>query len=178
MWEPRFWYHPVTSQSHGYKDVIVTYIRRSKIPLHIYSMHQYGKNQSTEVCGTLCIPAYEYNYKIITWCNIILQKYYITDRWKCENIKRYTNMNSTKCAHESKKENSRAEQGTWKDRTSDGLSMIHASTAHLWSATGRIHKLQAPRSKYADSGNQKLSNEWCDECQVACIIRHTCIDKS
>ena len=26
--------------------------------------------------------------------------------------------------------------------------------------------------------SQKLPNEWCDECQVACRNKHTCIDKS
>jgi len=31
----------VTPRSHGYEDVTVTYIRRSKIPSHIYVKHQY-----------------------------------------------------------------------------------------------------------------------------------------
>ena len=70
-----------------------------------------GRNQSTKVCGALYIPIYEYNYKVITGCDIILQEYYITDRPKCENIKRYTIMNNTKDAHELQKENSGDEQG-------------------------------------------------------------------
>jgi len=57
------------------------------------------------------------------------------------NTKRYTSVNSTKGAHESQKKNWRAEQGAWKDRASHSLPMIHASAVHLWSATGRIHKL-------------------------------------
>ena len=64
-----------------------------------------------KVRGALYIPTYEYNYKIITGCDTILQEYYITDRHKCDNKKRYTRMNSTKGTHESQKENSRAEWG-------------------------------------------------------------------
>ena len=51
-------------------------------------------------------------------------------------------MNSTKGVHESQKKNSRAELGAWKDKASDGPPMIYATAVHLWSATGRIHKLQ------------------------------------
>jgi len=50
-------------------------------------------------------------------------------------------MNSTKDAHELQWKNSKAEQGAWKEKTLDGLPMIHASTAHLWSATRRTHQL-------------------------------------
>ena len=35
-----------------------------------------------------------------------------------------------KGAHESQQENSKAEQGAWKERTLDGLLMIHAFAAH------------------------------------------------
>ena len=61
-------------------------------------------------------------------------------------------MNSTKGAHELQKENSRDEQGTWRDRASDGLPMIHTTDALLWLVTGRIHKLQASRPKHEDPG--------------------------
>jgi len=44
-----------------------------------------GKNQSSKIRGTLYIPTYEYNYKVITRCDTILQEYYITDWRKCEN---------------------------------------------------------------------------------------------
>jgi len=90
-----------------------------------------GKNQSTEVRGALYIPTYEYNYKVITGCDTILQEYYIIDKRKCENTKRCTSMHNTKGAHESEKKNSRAEQGAWKDRASDSLLMIHAFAVHL-----------------------------------------------
>jgi len=56
--------------------------------------------------------------------------------------------------------------------------MIHASAGPLKSATGKIHKLQAPGSEHADLGKLELPNEWCDECQVAYRDRHTCINKS
>ena len=54
-----------------------------------------GKNQSTEARGTLYIPTYEYNYKVITRCDTILHEYYITDMRNRENTKRCTSMNST-----------------------------------------------------------------------------------
>jgi len=59
-----------------------------------------SKNQSMEARGALYIPTYEYNYKVITICNTILQGYYITDKRKCENTKGYTSMNNTNGAHE------------------------------------------------------------------------------
>ena len=62
-----------------------------------------GKSQSTKARGTLYIPTYEYNYKVITGCDTILQEYYIIDRRKCKNTKRYAIMNCTKGAHESQK---------------------------------------------------------------------------
>ena len=34
------------------------------------------KNQSTKVRGALHIPTHEYNYKVITECDTILQEYY------------------------------------------------------------------------------------------------------
>jgi len=82
-----------------------------------------------KVCGALYIPTYEYNYKVITECDTILQEYYIIDGRKCENTKRYIIMNSTKGAHELQKENSRDKQGAWKDRNSDGQLLIHDATA-------------------------------------------------
>jgi len=68
------------------------------------------KNQSTKVYDALYIPIYEYNYKVITGCDTILQQYYITDRRKCENTRRFTYMNRTKDAHELQKKNSGDEQ--------------------------------------------------------------------
>ena len=90
-----------------------------------------GKNQSTKVRGVLYILTYEYNYKVITGCDTILQEYQITNRRKCENTKRYTSINSTKDAHELQKKKSGDEQGAWKDGAPDGLPMIHAFSAHL-----------------------------------------------
>ena len=85
----------------------MTYIRRSKIP-SVYTLSiSAGKNQSSEIRGALYIPTYEYNYIVITGSDTILHEYYITDRRNCENTKRYIMMNSTKCAHELQKENSK-----------------------------------------------------------------------
>ena len=90
----------ITPRSQGHRDVTATYIRGWKYP-HIYTLSiSASKNQSIRVCGVLCsvlyIPTYEYNYRVITRYDTILQEYYITDRCKCENMKRYTIMNSTK----------------------------------------------------------------------------------
>ena len=58
------------------------------------------KNQNTKVRSALYILTYEYNYKVITGCDTILQEYYITDKRKCENKKRYISMRNTKSSHE------------------------------------------------------------------------------
>ena len=47
-------------------------------------------------------------------------------------------------------------KGAWKDGALDGLPMIHATAAHLRSATGRIHKLQAPGPGHEDPGESEL----------------------
>jgi len=86
----------VTPRSYRHEDVTAMYILGQKYP-HIYTLSiNIGKNKSTNVCGALYIPTYAYSYKVITRCDTILQVYYITDRRKCEYIKRYTIMNSTK----------------------------------------------------------------------------------
>jgi len=59
----------------------------------------------------------------------ILQEYYITDRRKCENTKRYTIMNSIKSAHKLQVENSRDEQRVWKDMALDDQLLIHDAIA-------------------------------------------------
>ena len=67
---------------------------------HIYTLSiSTGKNQSSKIRGTLYIPTYEYNYKVITRCDTILKEYYITDRRKYENQKD-TSMNNINGAHE------------------------------------------------------------------------------
>jgi len=71
---------------------------------HVYTLSiSTGKNQSTKVHGVLYIPTYEYNYKVITGCDTILQENYITDGRKCENTIRYTSINSTKGAQSYRK---------------------------------------------------------------------------
>ena len=98
-------------QSRGYRDITATYICNRKCP-YIYTLKiSTNKNQSTKVHGALCIPTHEYNYKVITGCDTILQEYYITGRRNCENTNRYIIINNTKGAHQSQKGNSRAEPG-------------------------------------------------------------------
>ena len=87
-------------------------------------------------------------------------------------------MNSTKDGQSHSRRTLEPNRGAWKDRALDGLLEIHATVAALRSATGRIHKLQTPRPGHKDSGESELPNEWYDECQVASIDKHMCIDKS
>ena len=109
----------------------MTYIRDQKYP-YIYTISiSIGKNQSAKVHGALYILTYDYNYKVIKGCDIILKEYYMTDRHKCENTKRHTIMSSTKDAYEMQKKNTGDERGGWNDRAPDGLPKIHASSAHL-----------------------------------------------
>ena len=58
-----------------------------------------GKNQRTKYVVHYTFQQYEYNYKVITGCDTILQEYYITDRRKCQN----TSTNSKKDAHKLQK---------------------------------------------------------------------------
>ena len=106
------------------------------------------------------------------WHNItiILHHRYNT---KCENIKRYTIMNSTKGAHEFREGKLERHAGGLEGRASDGQPMIHATTALLWSESGRAHKFKAPKSGHEDPGESELPNVgWC-ECQMACNDKHT-----
>ena len=98
----------LTSESHNDCNAPILRVRRCYCDVYtqdgntlIYTLSIItSKNQSTKIYGALYIPTYEYNYKIITRCDIILQEYYIIDRHKCENTKRCTSMNSTNGAHE------------------------------------------------------------------------------
>jgi len=75
---------------------------------YVYTLsNSTSKNQSTKIRGALYISTYEYNYKVVTGSDTILQEYYIIDKRKCENTKRYTIMNSTKDVHELQKKNSK-----------------------------------------------------------------------
>ena len=71
-----------------------------------------GKNQSTKVRGVLYITIYEYNYKVITCYDTILQEYYITDRHKCQNTKSYTIKKNTKVLTSYKKKTRKMSMGT------------------------------------------------------------------
>ena len=154
------------------------YIRRSKIPSHIYVSISTCKNQRTKARGALYISTYEYNYKVITGCDRILQEYYITDMCNAGFQRDIQVWTIQKELMSYRRKNSRDEQGAWKYRASDGMSLIHAFTTYLWSATGRIHKLQSSEIWLWGPEESKLPNEWCGECQVACRDMHTCIDKS
>ena len=86
-------------------------------------------------------------------------------------------MNSTKDAHELQKENSRDEQGARKNRLQTGQPLVHdAIAAQLWPlGSPSLSNLQDLNMQI--QGSQKLPNEWCGECHVACRDKHMCIDK-
>ena len=74
-------------------ETLLRRIHASQKYPHVYRLSiSVGKNQRAKARGALYIPTYEYNYKVITRCDTILQEYYITDRCNCENIKRYASM--------------------------------------------------------------------------------------
>jgi len=80
-----------TPRSRGYGNVIATYIRRSKNS-HIYMLSiSTGKNQSTKVRGELYISTYEYNYRVIKGCDIILHECNITDMAQMREYKKIYN---------------------------------------------------------------------------------------
>ena len=73
------------------------YLGQKYPPVYTLSIST-GKNQSTEACGALYIPTYEYIYKVITSGDKYYNNITSPDRRKCENTKRCTYMNSTKRA--------------------------------------------------------------------------------
>ena len=70
--------------------------------------------------------------------------------------KGYARVNSKRALTSLQKGNSRGTQGAWKDGVPDGLLKIHATAALLWSATGRIHMLQAPKPGHEDPEESEL----------------------
>ena len=66
-------------------------------------------------------------------------------------------------------------KGLWTVCWGSTLQLRH-SDQQLGESTSS--KLQALRSGHADLGESELLNEWCDECQVTCRDKYTCIDKS
>ena len=99
---------------------------------HIYTLNiSTSKNQSTNVHGALYIPTNEYNYKFIIGCDTILQEYYITDMAQMRKHKEIYNNERYKRRSRVIKEKLESQAGASKERTLDGLPMIHASAVHL-----------------------------------------------
>jgi len=122
---------------------------------HIYMLSiSTCMNQSTNIRGVLYIPIEEYNYKIITGYNIILQGYNIINRRKVRITRRYTSMNSTKDAHKLQKEtqvpNKGPERKDLERFTADPLCYHCATLINRKSIT-----VQAPRSRHAGPGESE-----------------------
>jgi len=99
----------VKPRSRGYGDVTATYIRRSEIPLRIYTKHQYRQESECESIVVIYIPTEKYKYMVITESDTILQEYYITRKYKrIQYMKRYTK--AERCSRAAR-EVSRTKQG-------------------------------------------------------------------
>ena len=86
-------------------------------------------------CGALHILTKEYNYKVITSCDIILYGYYITDKRKSENYKKmYKNEQYKRCSRAARGSRE-LDKEVWKGR-SYSWSACSAISLIL---DGRIH---------------------------------------
>ena len=72
----------VTSRSHRYGDVTITYIRRSEIPSCIYAKHWYMQESEYESTVVIYILAIITQVAVITGHDIISQEYKITRKRK------------------------------------------------------------------------------------------------
>jgi len=68
----------VAPRSHGYGDTNAMYIHRTMVPLCTYIKHQYNAEIRVQKYVEIYIPTRKYKYSVITGCDIILHKYYIT----------------------------------------------------------------------------------------------------
>ena len=66
----------VTPRAGGYRDTTVTYIRRAKIPSHMYAKHQY--RQESEYRKSVVFQHYSTSTQLSQGRNTIIQEYYIT----------------------------------------------------------------------------------------------------
>ena len=69
-------------------------------------------------------------------------------------------------------------KGAWKDGASDGLLEIHVTAAPLWSATGRIHMLQAPKPGHEDPEDSELPRRVVRQKPDGVQDKYKCIDKT
>jgi len=72
----------IAPRSHGYEDTTVIYIRRAMVPLRMYAKYQYNTEIRVLKYMIIYIPIQKYKYSVITDCDIILHKYYITRKYK------------------------------------------------------------------------------------------------
>jgi len=130
-----------------------------------------GRNQSMKVCGVYIFQQKEYNYKVITRCDIILQAYYITDRHK-----------SIIYIYERYKKSSWAIRDIpWTHQEElDREELQLVSLLHKISSIigRRVHFSPSFRSLDMQVlGSHKATQRVIKWDQVACIIKHMCIDK-
>ena len=60
----------------------MTYVRKAKIPSHIYAKHQYRQELECGSTVVIYIPTKNYKYIVITESDTILQEYYISRKYK------------------------------------------------------------------------------------------------
>ena len=168
----------VTPRSRGYGDVTAIYIRRSKIPSHIHTKHQYKQKiegESTVVIyiSTIIVQVYCYHR---TWSNITWTLHY--QEAQSMNYNEIYRMNSTKSAHELQKKNREprkgpGRKGLWTDCWWSMLPLCISDQQPEEFTSSKLWNMDMQ-----DQGCQKQSNEWWDDRQVACKDRYTCIAKS
>jgi len=173
MWEPRLWYHPITSGSHGYVDVTATYICRVEIPSHIYAKHQYRQESEYEskvviYISTIIVQLQSYHRM---WSNIIwilhhqeVQKYDLQEIYNYEQYKR--------CSRAAKRI-SRAGKRGLKEKgfgwSADDSRFHYATLISNWdNPQAPTFKIWTCRSRVVR--RNPTSTKWGHE---ACIDRHT-----
>ena len=76
------WYQPIAARSYGYGDTTATYICRALVPSRMYSKNQYNTGVRVWNYVIIYIPTQKCKYSVITDCDIILHKHYITRKYK------------------------------------------------------------------------------------------------
>ena len=136
----------------------MTYIYIGQKYPHIYTLSiSIGKNQSTKVRGASYILTYEYNCKVITGCDTILQEYYITDN---AQLQKYKEMYK----YEQYKGRSRVTTEKLESRTEglEGKDSGRSADDPCYCCATLINKQknsQAPSSGHKDLRESELSNE-------------------
>jgi len=155
MWEPKLWYHLVTPRSRGYRDVIVTYIRRVKIP-HIYAKHQYRQESEYKSMVVIYIPV------IIAQVHSYHRAWYNIPRiWDHQEAQKQDMQykKTKKILTSNKKRISWANQRCWKKRDSRQTTANPRFHRALWLAIARPPRSRLLNLDMKVHGYQKVTQQ-------------------